>query len=31
MVLGQTGAFLTEDFQEGPGSGISGSSSAGCL
>jgi len=31
MVLGQTGAFLTEDFHESPGSGISGSSSAGCL
>jgi len=31
MVLGQTGAFLTEDFHESPGSGISGSSSGGCL
>jgi len=31
MVLGPTGAFLTEDFHESPGSGISGSSSDGCL
>jgi hypothetical protein len=31
MVLVQTGAFLTEDFHESPESGISGSSSAGCL
>jgi len=31
MVEVQTGAFLTEDFHESPGSGISGSSSAGCL
>ncbi len=31
MVVGQIGAFLTEDFHESPGSGISGSSSDGCL